>query len=271
MDLYELAQNPRVAGQFLWVGFDFLGEAPAWPSRGSVSGLFDTCGFLKPRAFQRAALWSEKPVVYLAVRSARGFQRGGRNFANSVSHWNWQDDPRAELPLEVFSNCKSVELFLNGKSLGRKTAAEGTNDVFQWNVPFKAGELKAVGTLDGKTVETRLVTAGKPARIELIPDRTRLAANGQDAANVELRSVDAQGNLVPNGDALCSVQVTGAGRLIGLDNGDQRDMTSLTLPARKLNQGRALAVVESSRQPGAIELTVTAPGLPAAHLRLAGR
>jgi beta-galactosidase len=266
MDLYELAQNPRVAGQFLWVGFDFLGEAPAWPSRGSSSGLFDTCGFLKTRSFQRAALWSEKPVVYLAVRSARDVQRGGRNFSNLAGSWNWQDVPRAELPVSVFSNCKSVELFLNGKSLGRK--ADGTNDVFQWNVPFSAGELKAVGTLDGKKAETSLVTAGKPARLELIPDRTRLAANGQDAANVELRLVDAKGNLVPNGDALCSVQVTGAGRLVGLDNGDQRDMTSLQSPARKLNQGRALAIVESSRQTGAIELTVTAPGLPVARLQL---
>jgi hypothetical protein len=268
MDLYEIAQNPRVAGQFLWVGFDFLGEGASWPSRGSVSGLFDTCGFLKTRSFQRAALWSEKPVVYLAIRSARGGQRGGRSFANSASHWNWHDDPRAELPVEVYSNCKSVELFLNGKSLGQKTAADGVNDLFQWNVPFKAGELKVVGTLDGKTVETSLVTADKPARIELVSDRTRLAANGQDAANVELRLVDAKGNFVPNSDALCSVEVTGAGRLVGLDNGDQRDMTPLTSPARKLNQGRALAVVESSRLAGAIELTVTAPGLPAAHLQL---
>jgi beta-galactosidase len=265
-----VAKNPRVAGQFLWVGFDFLGEGGAWPSRGSASGLFDTRGFLKPRAFQRAALWSEKPVVLLALTSVRGGNRGGggRFGFSAESHWNWENDSRERLPLDAYSNCEAVELFLNGESLGRLTAAETTNNVFHWTVPFQPGELKAVGTRNRQTVETRLVTAGKAARIELVADRTRLAADGHDVAHVELRLVDDKGVLIPHGDAACSVRVSGAGRLLGLDNGDQRDMTSLTSSTRKLNQGRALAIVQSGRHAGTIELIVTAEGFPEGRLQL---
>ena len=266
MEYVEICKNPRVAGQFLWVGFDFLGEAGAWPSRGSMSGMFDTCGFLKPRGALRVALWSEKPVVFLGVRSARGGPRGARGGAMVENHWNWQDDPRPELPVDAYANCETVELFLNGQSLGRKSAAEATNCVFSWRVPFKAGELRAVGTTAGRAVEQRLVTAGAPARIDLVADRTQLAADGHDAAHVEVRLVDAHGVLVPNGDLLCTAEVSGPGRLLGLDNGDQRDLTALSSSSRRTRQGRALALVQTGRKAGTVELSVSAPGLPKARL-----
>ena len=275
MDVVEMVKNPRVAGEFLWVGFDFLGESGPWPSRGSASGMFDTCGFLKPQNALRAALWSEKPVVLPNVRSARGGGRGGRGGGfggrggrGAGNHWNWQEDARPELPVDVYANCEAVELFLNGQSLGRKPAVQSTNCVFTWNVPFQPGELKAVGTRAGQTVEARLVTAGELARIELVADRTQLAADGRDVAHVEVRLVDAKGVLVPNTNVLCTAKAGGAGRLLGLDNGDQGDMTALTSPSRNTRQGRALALVQSARKAGAITLTVSAPGLPEAQLAL---
>jgi beta-galactosidase len=271
LEYYEISKNPRVSGQFLWVGYDFLGESDLWPSRGSASGLFDTCGFLKPRSFIRAALWAEQPVIYMGVRPSFGGGGRGRFGFGVQSHWNWQNDPRAALPVEVFSNCKTVELFLNGKSLGSKPSAQSTNGMFRWDAPFQPGELKAVGSRDGRTVQSRLVTAGQAARIELVADKTKLAADGQDVSQIELRLVDNRGVLVPNGAALCQVQVEGAGRLLALDNGDQRDMTPLREPSRKLNQSRAFLVVESSRQRGTITVTVSAEGLPAAKLKLRAR
>jgi beta-galactosidase len=135
-------------------------------------------------------------------------------------------------------------------------------------VPFKSGELKAVGSREHHTVESSLVTAGPPARIELVPDKIRLAANGQDVSQIELRLVDAHGVIVRSGNTLCSVRVNGAGRLLALDNGDQRDMTQLQEPSRKLSQGRAFLVVESLRKAGSITVTVTAEGLPEAKLKL---
>jgi len=270
LEYYEITKNPRVTGQFLWVGFDFLGESDRWGLRGSAAGLFDTCGFLKPRAFIRAALWSEQPVVYPGVRSQSG-GRGGRFGGPIESHWNWQNDSRAELPVEVFSNCKTVELFLNGRSLGSKTATESADGIFRWNVPFESGELKAVGARDGQTVQSRLVTAGPPERIELVPDKTELAADGHDVSQIEMRLVDEHGVMVPSGNVLCSVRVNGAGRLLALDNGDQRDMTPLQQPSRKLNQGRAFMVVESLRQPGPVSVIVSAEGFPEAQLSLRAR
>ena len=266
------ATNPRVAGQFLWAGFDYLGEAKKWPARGWDDCLFDTCGFEKPRCYFRESLWSEKPMVYIAVRSAAANHgakswQGDFGWQPMASHWNWADDPRSKLPVEVYSNCKSVELFLNGKSLGKKELADAPNHIRRWRVAFKPGELEAVGTGDGKTVVYRLVTAGRPDHLELIADRTRLAADGHDVANVEIRLVDGKGVLVPNHDAVCSVQVAGAGRLLAVDNGNQEDLTPMAQPARMLHDGRALAIVQSLRERGNFVVKVSAPGLPDAELK----
>ena len=185
------------------------------------------------------------------------------------SHWNWADDPRAELPVEVYSNCKTVELFLNGKSLGKKEPANTPERIRRWHVAFEPGELKAVGTDEtGRMVEYRLVTAGKAAHLKLIADRTQLAADGEDVAHVEIRLVDDKGVPVPNEDVVCSAQVSGAGRLLAVDNGNQDDMTPLTSPSRELHNGRALAIVQSLRQKGAITIKVSARGFPDALLQL---
>ncbi len=260
------ATNPRVAGQFLWAGYDYLGEARAWPSRGYSGGLFDTCGFEKPQGFFRESLWSDQPMVYAAVLPPRS---GGRMSFMAESHWNWADDPRQQLPIVVYSNCKTVELFLNGHSLGKEMPLQQPGRVCRWEVAFQPGELKAVGTADnGKTVEYRLQTAGKPARLKLIADNTRLAADGQDVAHVEVQLVDNRGVLVPNDDVPCSFEVTGAGTLLGVDNGNQSDMTALSSSSRTLYHGRALAIVQTLRQRGRIVLKVSAPGLPDAKLKL---
>jgi hypothetical protein len=265
-------QNPRVAGQFRWVGFDYLGEAKRWPLRGWDDGLLDTCGFMKPRAAYRQAHWSEKPMVYLCVRAAgagsstRSWQ-GEFGWAPLAAHWNWQGDTRTNLPIVVYSNCRAVELFLNGRSLGSHLAE--ADCTFQWETPFEPGELKAVGrTAGGQTVQDILVTARVPARLELTADRTRLSANGEDAAHVEIRALDANGTRVPTAALACAVSVAGAGTLAGLDNGDQGDMTRLTNAVRTLHLGRALALVRSSRRPGLITVTVRSPSLPEAQLTL---
>ena len=262
-----LATNPRLTGQFLWLGFDILGEAVNWPSHGSGSGMFDTCGFLKPRGAFRYSLWAEKPMVYLAVQAAEmDDERSGAPLADAKNHWNWQNGER--LRVECYSNCKTVELFLNGKSLGTKKPAGEVDSFARYEVRFEPGELKLVGSNDGQTVEYRLVTAGAPARIELLPDKTNLTSD-RDVAHVELRLVDTKGVLVPDGNNLCSVEVSGPARLRALDNGDQSDSTPLRSSSRRFNRGRALAIVQSVRdQPGPIVLKVTTPGLPEERLSL---
>jgi len=258
--------NPRVAGQFLWAGFDYLGEARAWPARGYTGGLFDTCGFEKPQGYLRESLWSDKPMVYAAVLASG---RYGRFASLPESHWNWVNDPRQRLPVVVYSNCKIVELFLNGRSLGTKSPTVTPDRICRWQVPFQPGTLKAVGTTDaGKKVTYSLVTAGKRARLELITDRKRLSADGQNVANIEVRLVDKKDVIVPNVNIVCSFEVTGAGQLLAVDNGNQADMSPLSATSRALYNGRALAAVESSHQHGRIVVKVSAPGLTDAVLKL---
>jgi beta-galactosidase len=268
-----IATNSRIMGQFLWVGFDFLGEAGTWPNHGSGSGLFDTSGVIKTAGELRASLWSEKPMVFVGVRPAPrgGGGRGRGGFGGMESHWNWAQDTRTNLPVQIYSNCKTVELFLNGKSLGERNMADAVNHTLNWDVAYLAGELKAVGHLDGKTAEYILRTAGEAARIDLVPDKQKLAADGEDAVNIELHLVDSKGVMVPNGNPMVTVQVSGPGRLRGLDNGNQTDNTALSSASRELNHGRALAVVQTLPTPGDIVVTVTAPGLPATHLTLRSR
>jgi beta-galactosidase len=234
--------------------------------------LLDTCGFIKPRAAYRQALWSDKPMVYLCVRapgqgsSTRSWQ-GEFGWAPLEAHWNWQGDTRTNLPVFVYSNCRDVELFLNGRSLGtHQSDREGS---FRWNTAFEPGELKAVGQMaDGQTVQQSLFTAGNPVRLELLADSMKLSANGEDAAHVEIRALDAKGILVPTAALPCTFLVSGEGTLAGLDNGDQSDMTRLTSNERKLHHGRALALVRSARSPGQIRIAVGSPGLPVAKLTL---
>ena len=217
---FDLTQeNARVSGQFLWVGIDYLGEAKRWPLRGWDDGLLNTCGFQKPRAAYRQALWADKPMVYVCVHSpghgesTKSWQ-GEFGWAPLEHHWNWQGDARPQLPIVVYSNCREVELSLNGHSLGTQKPDEKCT--FHWATPFEPGELKAVGrTADGQTAQDTLTTAGAPVRIELLADKNSLAADGEDATHVEIRMLDAKGVFVPTAALPCAVTVSGAGTLAG--------------------------------------------------------
>ena len=265
----EVGGKPRVAGQFCGWASIFWGRR-GWPSRGSGAGLFDTCGFLNRRARKRrGALVGEAGGV--RGRPSGDRWRAGRAGRRGVEHhWNWQGDPRTALPVDVYANCEAVELFLNGQSLGRKSGTESTNCLFSWNVPFKAGELKAVGTRGGQTVEDRLRLPALPARLDLVADRTQLAADGRDVAHMEVRLVDAKGGRVPNADVLCTAKVTGAGQLLGLDNGDQRDMTALKSAdaPHTAGAGAGAGAVGARGQTGDSRFDGVGPGLPEAKIAI---
>ena len=286
--------NPYVMGQFLWVGFDYLGESKGWPSRGWEDGLFDSAGIKKPAGYFRQSLWAADPMVYICVRSGARPNRtvswqGEFSGPPVQSHWNWADpkqekanaddavaeNAQQETPkpkeksVEVYSNCAEVELFLNGRSLGVKKLAEQADRVFHWKVPFEPGELKAVGrAAHGKQVEYSLKTAGKPVQLAIVSDRHRLNADGNDTAHLEIRAIDEEGNLVPQSDIECHVEVKGAGRLIGLDNGNPRDVSPFNETKEKLYLGRCMAFIQAARELGGIEIVASAPDLKSVTLRI---
>jgi beta-galactosidase len=236
---------PWVAGEFVWTGFDYLGEPTPyhWPSRSSYFGIIDLAGFPKDRYYLYQSQWSDKPVVHL------------------LPHWNWKGFEGKEIPVWCFTNAESVELFLNGKSLGSKDFKDSKSLHLEWSVPYEAGELKAVGKKVGKTMVDQVRTAGDPAKLVVMPDRKQIAADGEDLSFVEVRIVDKDGNLCPNADHLIRFGIEGPGVIAGVDNGDPTSHEAFKATQHKAFHGLCLGVVKASRTPGEIRLSVTAEGL----------
>jgi beta-galactosidase len=265
-----------VAGDFMWTGIDYLGEAGG-ASRGSSSGVIDSCGLPKDGYYFYQSQWSEKPVLYL------------------FPHWNWKGHEGVSLPLTCYTNCDSVELFLNGRSIGVKGyafprygmqgrygqyapappgAVRTTNDLhLTWDVPYEPGTLKAVGMKGGKVaVEVEISTTGDPAAIGLSVDRDAIRADRRDVAHVTVKVLDVQGRLHPDADNEIMFEVQGAGRLIGVDNGDMSDMAAdFKGKIRKAYHGMCLGIVQSTSSAGRIRLTATSPGLKPATVTIAAK
>jgi beta-galactosidase len=271
-------KNPKVLGEFVWTGFDYLGEptpyfmgkdSKDWPSRSSYFGAVDLAGFPKDRYYLYQSRWTTKPMVHV------------------LPHWNWPGYEGKDIPVMAYTNCDEVELFVNGKSLGRKqrfgepvTLPVGPNSSkdlkfatkyrLMWNVPYEPGSLKLVGYKDGKIAATdEMKTAGAPAKIELIPDRQAIQADGQDLSFVTVRIVDANGVFCPIADNLVQFQVTGAGRIAAVDNGNPATTELFQADNRKAFNGLALLIVRSNHgQSGPIEVTATSQGLVTAKVDL---
>jgi beta-galactosidase len=259
--------NDFIAGQFLWTGADYLGEANAWPNRASGAGLLDLCGFKKPLGWFRQSLWSDQPMVYLCVSS--GF--GGRRGFGGMESWNWRTN--STVAVQCFANCPQVELSLNGKIIGTEKMSEAVNGVLRWEIPFEPGTLKAIGRDENGRELCRylLQTAGTPARIELLPDTKQLRADGKDVCHVEFRIVDAQGVRAPDAGSEVSFALTGPGNILGLGNGDANSVEDCKANTHRAFQGRGLAILQTTAAPGDITVQATAPGLEPASVTLPSR
>ena len=262
--------NDYVGGQFLWTGVDYLGEAGRYPSHGSSAGLLDIQGFRKRGSYFRQALWSDRPMVYAAAwgagadesRMAEWPKNLGRTPA--VERWGWTNDPRRNIPVEIYTNCDSVELVLNGRSLGEKQIRDRLLPALVWAVPNEAGAVDIVGKRAGAAAARfQLKTLGQPERIELSPDLTTLKTEGRQVSTIEAQVVDRNGSPVPDAAQTVSFEVAGVGRLVAVGNADLTDGTPVTASQVKLYQGRAVAVVRSGAGSGKIAVRATAPGLKA--------
>ena len=247
----EVKRLPYVSGLFIWTGFDYLGEPTPywWPSRSSFFGIVDLAGIPKDVYYMYQSEWTDTPVLHL------------------FPHWNWKKGETVDI-WAYYNQADEVELFLNGESLGVKSKPDDAFHVC-WRVPFTPGTLKAVSRKDGKEVLAREIrTAGEPARIMLIPDRSALHADGTDLSFVTVEIQDKDGNLVPDADNLLRFTVEGDGFIAGTDNGDQNDPVSLKKPERHAFYGKAMAVVQNTGKAGTIRLKATAEGLPDAIVEI---
>ena len=271
-----VAVNDYVGGQFLWTGINYLGEAERYPTHGSNAGLLDLEGFRKPDAWFRQALWSDKPMVYAAAWGAGSDEARlsgwPRNLGRTplVERWGWTADPRKNIPIEIYSNCDSVELLLNGRSLGEKPIADRLLPALVWTVPNEAGTVEILGKKSGAiAARFQLKTVGPPERIELSPDLQTLRNDGRQVSTIVVQAVDRNGNRVPDAAQTVSFEVAGAGRLVAAGNADLTDGSSVTTNQVKLYQGRAVATVRSAAGSGKITVRATAAGLTTGEAVLA--
>lgn len=240
-----------MAGTFVWTGFDYLGEPTpySWPSRSSYFGVCDLAGFPKDIYWMYKSEWTDETVIHL------------------FPHWNWSPGDKIDVWV-YYNNADEVELFLNGHSLGRDRK-EGEKLHAQWlGVPFEPGRLEAISYLNGRVVarESRQTTS-EPVRLRLTADRQVIDADGYDLAYVTVEALDASGREVPTADWMLKFKVTGAGELVGVDNGNSADTMSLKGDTKALFNGKALAVVRSFRGiPGSARLTVETEGHGSAHV-----
>jgi beta-galactosidase len=256
-----------ISGQFLWTGIDYLGEARQWPNRSSDFGLLDLAGFKKPMGWFRQSLWSDKPMAYLTVSGGVGARRGGRGSGLEAESWNWPDG--ALLSIRCFTNCPEVTLSLNGRTISTRPLSEARQGVLTWQIPFEAGELRAVGHKGDRDVcEFVLKTAGEARGIELSSDARQIVADGKDVCHVVFRITDDRGVRVFEANPELTFAVEGPGRILGIGTGD-RDSTEIPgAPAHKAFQGQGLVVLQAARTPGAIRLTARSQGLAQGEIEI---
>lgn len=241
-----------LSGQFIWTGFDYIGEPTPypWPARSSYFGIIDLAGFPKDVYYLYQSEWTDKPVLHI------------------FPHWNWTPGQTIDI-WAYYNNADEVELFLNGKSLGVKKK-QGDDLHVMWRTTFTPGTIKAVSRKNGKTVLTREIhTAGKPAKMQLTADRKIIKADGKDLSFITVTVTDTNGNMVPHANNLIHFSVSGPGFIAGTDNGNQTSMESFKASEHSAFNGLCLAIVQSNGKSGAITVTATAQGLPPATITIA--
>ncbi|KAL2811637.1 glycoside hydrolase superfamily [Aspergillus granulosus] len=243
----EQDQYPYVAGEFVWAGWDYLGETYLYPAaRSTWFGIIDMAGFKKDRFYLYQSRW-----------------RPDLRMAHILPHWTWPDRVGEVTPVHVFSAADEAELYLNGKSLGRKQRGPFEYR-FRWDqVVYQPGRLRVVTYKNGREWATNSVrTAGPATRLQLTADRLSLAGDGEDLVFITADVLDSAGTLVPSGDALISFSISGPGEIVATDNGDQGDLTAFSSTQRKAFSGKALAIVRAvPGRPGRITVRAHAQGL----------
>lgn len=277
-------EYPFMSGEFVWTGFDYLGEPTPYnkdltnllnfsdpaerekarkeleelgriktPSRSSYFGIVDLCGFPKDRYYSYKSYWRpDVPTVHI------------------LPHWNWEERVGEITPVHVYTSGDAVELFLNGKSLGRREKEHAYDRLIWDDVRYEPGALKAVAYKDGhKWAEEVVETTGKPAALQLMPEKTVLKGDGTDLVFVRVAVVDSKGRVVPRSKNYLKFSATGAAEIVATDNGDATCLQPFYLPEREAYNGLALVILRSKyMKQGKVTLTVESKGLPKQKLTL---
>ena len=254
MEAWRLVkETPYVMGMFIWTGWDYIGETIpfGWPARSSSFAPIDLAGFPKDGYYFYQSQWSNKPMVHM------------------FPHWNLEGMQGKKVSVYSYTNGDEVELFQDGKSLGKQKNNTEKVEYQTWNVVYKPGELKAISYKNGKIIAEKVVkTAGKPSKIKIETRRTALKANGQDVIYVECTILDKEGNEVPTANNLLEFNIEGPAIIAGVANGDNMGLEPFKAKQRTAFNGKCLAIIQSTREAGNIRLTITSEGLETTIINL---
>lgn len=263
IDFARAEDHEWTIGQFVWTGFDYLGEPSpydtnAWPNHSSMFGIIDLASIPKDRYYLYRSVWNKEAETL-----------------HILPHWNWEGREGEKTPVFVYTNYPSAELFINGKSYGRQTkhkngTVENRYRLMWHDAVYQPGEVRVVAYDEqGNPVAEKTVrTAGKPHHIELVTDRSSLQADGKDLAYVTLRIVDKDGNLCPNDGRLVSFKVKGVGKYRASANGDPTCLDLFHKPEMHAFGGMLTVIVQSGEKTGEIELQATAKGIKTGTIRI---
>jgi len=254
-DEIKLAKNlPYFLGTFRWTAFDYLGESFGWPARTANFGVIDLAGFAKGPYYLYQSQWTSEPMVHLDP------------------HWTHPGKEGVEIPVVVYTNQQSAELFLNGKSLGEKSVSvEGADDKMQlvWLVPYQAGELSVVAKREGKVIVSKTIhSAGEAHSIAISADKLTVNANQTDVVHLTLDIIDKNGHIVPEANNRLNITIEGPAKLIGVENGDILDLEPHKVPTRKAFMGKVLALIQTTDIGGDISITVSGEDLLSQELTI---
>lgn len=288
---WDLVQKHNyILGDFVWTAMDYIGESGIgravypgdpegehwtgnlYPWHGAYCGDIDLTGWRKPISHYRSMLYNDNEKIYMAVKEPNPDSGAIKLTSWAVwptwESWTWPNQEGKNLEVEVYSKYEKVRLYLNGKNLGDKETGKAQEFKATFVIPYQAGELKAVGLVNGKETESVLLkTANQPAKIKVTADRKSITADDQDLVYVSIEITDDKGVLNPNGQNELTFKVSGVGTIVGVDNADLKDTDLYVATTRKTWHGRALVIIKSNKE-GIINLEVSSPGLDKTAIKI---
>ena len=266
MEAWKIVRdNEYIFGQFLWTGIDYLGESGPWPSRGFYSGLLDFGGFQKPRGYFRQALWDEKPFVYIGTYPA---PKNPKNLSmDAWPIWNYEEGKM--IRVVCYTNSPQAQLLLNGTIVGQTKQYDDNTGIIHWDIPFQAGKLEVVGLdANNRAIASYVIQSSKqPYALKVTVDKQALKA-GKELAHVIVTVVDEDGVPVMLADNEITCHISGQGKLLGLEAGNNSDMGDYRDNVQRCFHGRLQAYVQSTENTGNIELSFTSPWLKTVKIQL---
>ncbi|MCD8044733.1 MAG: DUF4982 domain-containing protein [Tannerellaceae bacterium] len=259
--------NEHIFGQFLWTGIDYLGESGRWPSRGFYSGLLDFAGFIKPRGYFRKALWSDEPSIYLGTYIPRS-ERGWGNYISQDAWPIWNYPEGETVRVVCYTNAAKAKLELNGVTIGETKDYNDENGIIYWDIPYQAGKLEVIGydTNDKETSRYAIVSSARPYALQVTEADTHISKD-KGVAHITVQVVDEKGIpvMISDDELFCHIQ--GPGKLLGLEAGNNSDMTDYTDNRHRVFHGRIMIYIQAQEE-GEIKVNLTAPWLKATEVTI---